>query len=290
MPPIAASFQRVRGVAVRKGLITTPFGSRGRWEGEATEPMHPNFPRLALDDKDDWLPAVAETVGHPTAGEAARCCFSGSLSCCGWLMALLLLASALAAYNSPVFGFMLGDTGCEAGSNGTRVAECLTAPLVAKLTAQRCNTCSYSYDGTCDEPSSSLNPPASQAWTGLCSSGTDRFDCEASLARNAADSAAKDAEIWTFEEHFPWTAATGIFVVAGFGVTLLLYCCSSCSRRQCFVCSDNLFELVRSRALAIVQMQSLFLVLSARPTHSSTRRLAKGPSRSSQLELRTVSH
>ena len=119
--------------------------------------------------------------------------------------------------------------------------------LLDKLLPE-CNTCSAKADHACDEG----NPGE----IGECPAGTDGFDCvvtqQTKDAISAADSSAEvqGSAVLLLLLGFGWFTATP-FILCG------AYCCcknqcASCRFEAIPVISDMIFEVVRSRSLAVV--------------------------------------
>jgi hypothetical protein len=237
-----------------------------RMQADPNDPTHENMPLLSQKSKDDGLeglvPVVLANEQHPTFSEMR----SGACGVCkktckffGLSMVALIVAfifSQTTACGTDLTNAAPGQTrGPDACVRGSWDYDQSRALL------PECNTCSAKQDNVCDED----DPDTGEL--GECPAGTDGFDCAVTQQTKEAISAAdSQAELQTSDAlllflGFGWFTVTP-FILCG------AYCCckkqcASCRFEAIPVISDMIFEVVRSRSLAVVETTGFFLLAAA---------------------------
>ena len=218
---------------------------------------HPNFPMVRPDVGEvDVVPVVSETRGRPTPRDVwkySTCACVAACTICVCVPVLIIVALVV-VYEEQ------GQAGLD---EAVGASACSSLPLVQQLVNSTCNSCKHggdrAYDGECDE-------------NGACNVGTDRFDCLVQVANRQALYQAWDATATIDSFDGPVVSTLVATSVVIFLATVLVgvpLCCGFCCGIACPgldadklpVLSDYLFDLTRSKALAIVELVSLFLVI-----------------------------
>lgn len=191
------------------------------------------------------MPVVLANEQHPTGHEMR----SGACEVCTdmcKMFGLLTVAFIIVAYLS-------SDASCGVEANATRATSapgsCLDVNSLDKLLPV-CNTCGASQDSACDE-----GDPYSPE--GQCPQGTDGFDCAVEAQTRGGIQDASGRAPYGSSSYMVLLLGFGWFMVAPF-VLCGAYCCC---KKQCGACrftslpvvSDMIFEVVRSRGLAVVE-------------------------------------
>lgn len=260
--------ENLRSKAKSISSATLDPRTRHGTQSDTNDPTHANMPVLTQKgghgSLEGLVPVVLANEHHPTFYELR----SGACTVCKQMckaFALFAVAFTIALVTTP--------SACgESGSGNDRLGPETCRRLVgysqaedsdfpAKLTPD-CNTCAAAYDQTCDEG----NPNTGDV--GECPAGTDGFDC--AVMEQTKDeinvAGAQDGTMST-SDSFVILLGLGWFIITPF-VLCGAYCCckqrcASCRFAAVPVVSDMIFEVVRSRGLAVVETTGFFLLAAA---------------------------
>eukprot|EP01050_Picozoa_sp_SAG11_P017044 SAG11_NODE_2403_length_3399_cov_2.326364_1_plen_311_part_10 len=268
--------------------------SLSRTNGGDTLSTEPCLPRADRSHSIVPVPVVDSTVGHPDREEVRESCqyYCGLPCCAGYIvlaMLVLFMSHVYTAHkpgvappectpisfaperpwhappnNSDVAPRHCAElaTALERGDVSRTGLELLAAPQTVHLT---CNRCSTAYNRECE-----VSEPAASS---KCARGTDTFDCE--LERQEAAYLTYGQQ--TMDETRRSLNLVGDIFFAFFNMVTIFcfsFCCVGwlrggwkgygCCRLQVLpVGFDMVYEILRSRYLAIVEATSLFLLLIA---------------------------
>ena len=271
-PQLADAFSATQARA--KATLSLDPRAKYLAQCDPDDPVHENMPLLRPDAASPMgAPVVAETVGHPTpkemrAGLCATCCGACGLVVVLVVVLVVLLVDKTALACSQAAGASTMDAVpamCVRPSSALGlISSGFDQPQAIdplNMTLAACNTCDSAHDGVCDEmPPTAENP----AGVGACAWGTDGLDCvvanqrSVSATRAAAALVEAGAREGTFVLQLTLWFHTLITVLSIVVVPVLL-----CTRKyieQLPMVYDLLHEIVRSRALAVVEMAAFFLL------------------------------
>jgi hypothetical protein len=243
-----------------------------RMQTDPNDPTHENMPLLSQKSKHDGpeglVPVVLANEQHPTFGEMrSGACGVCKKTCKFFSLFMVALIVAIGVSQTAACGTDLaanaapgkttpGPDACVRTYNDQSQDEHLLDKLLPE-----CNTCPAKADHACDEGNRDTGE------IGECPAGTDGFDCAVTQqtkdAISAADSSAEmqTSAVLLLLLGFGWFTVTP-FILCG------AYCCcknqcASCRFEAIPVISDMIFEVVRSRSLAVVETTGFFLLAAA---------------------------
>lgn len=251
------------------------------------DPAHENMLALRPDTVGavPLVPVFEGTRGRPTPpeirGYVCRGACIGCLLCVGTVASLVGYVVYLAVRGETTPGASsVGPVHCGARSAGLNVTSvshvCVDAATSLvdprPLLLPGCNRCETAWDGVCDEAT-----VADLGASSDCQKGTDGFDCAVATREVSALVAACTAQSVggdpTSQEGWKWlsNAVYGLCILASLvfaPVSSGCFCCGDRCYKGCQGCvlhavpvvSDMLFEIIRSRGLAIVEGVAFFLL------------------------------
>jgi hypothetical protein len=243
---------------------------RYRAASDPNDPVHENFPLLGVDPGQPLVPVVAAAVGHPTEREilttakakCGTCVLFTAAMCLAYFIAFTVLHPSSSEPHCDQGGHRNAtavDARCEGGD-----------PLFMLL--PECNTCPEAWDSMCDEPALSLDGSQTE---GDCAPGTDGFDCAVRDREELALNEAALAQAMRISMPVAFMLILFLSLAAVVVMPVLCGCCCAAGKASHVpVIADLIFEVIRSRSLAVVEATALFLlavatVFDARLCHSS---------------------
>eukprot|EP01052_Picozoa_sp_SAG31_P015858 SAG31_NODE_1031_length_10234_cov_6.100049_9_plen_1085_part_00 len=208
---------------------------------------HPNMTLVRPSLENPSVPEVPSTRGQPQLKQAC-----GSRECCKISLTFVCGACGFLVLVATVLWFLEPELLC--GVNLPTVYPGCIAPdaSVATLVSPECNTCASSVDYVCDEP----HPGSS----GECRRGTDSLDC---LVQHSEVAALYAVQSESPDELPDSGLLTIVLELCFLFILVVIVMPLSLWKLERFpVAMDQVFEVVRSSTLAIVEAVSMMLLLT----------------------------